>query len=344
VPALTVQAALDKVGHGWLVGLQDTEHGRIYGRGFKLADALPGDRLVMVKWVRRMTGWQGKVATLEQWENQIRPAVEAQLEAEGTPVVAIRRQQHEWVVHVTIARLKMKVPVDSHGIAIWRPVERDVSYPDCVTCARQSTCRQLSPAAGTAALWRRMKLVDGQGVPTLRGRLVAALSKTAGLALAAALEDEGYPLDELVYDLANLDAGFRFAGEDSRWGGRLAVACQAAYGMINVPGYLESGLPPRYGAGANDIVQLAHRHPEKRHRAATDLLGEGDVDRLIIEWRSLLRQISHAPPIEWARWTAFQALARGILRETESPTQTDLPPLPYAQTKRVDHRLTFRRH
>jgi hypothetical protein len=344
VPALTVQAALDKVGHGWLVGLQDTERGRIYGRGFKLADVLTGERVVMVKWVRRMTDWQGRVATMEQWEKEIWPKVMATLESEGTPVVSLRRQQHQLVAHVSLAQLKMKVPVDYHGVAIWQPVERSVPYPDCVTCARLSTCRQLSPAAGTAALWRRLKLVDEHGVPTRRGRLVAALSQTTGLALAAALEDEGYPLDELVYDLANLDAGFRFAGEDSRWGGRLAMACQAAYGMINVPGYLESGLPPRYGAGANDIVQLAHRQPEKRHRAATELLGEGDVDRLIIEWRSLLRQISHAQAMDWPRWTAFQAMARGILHETESPTQTDLPPLPYAQKKRVDHKLVFRRH
>ncbi len=344
VPALTVQAALDRVGHGWLVGLQETERGRIHGRGLKLADVLTGNRVVMVKWVRRLTDWRGREATMEQWEKEIRPRVESQLESEGTPVVSIRRREHQLVANVTIARARMKVPVDSHGIAIWRPVERSVPYPDCVTCPRLAACRQLSPAAGTAALWRRMRLVDDHGTPTRRGRLVAALSQTAGLALAAALEDESYPLDELVYDLANLDAGFRFAGEDSRWGGRLAIACQTAYGMVNVPGYLESGLPPRYGAGANDIVQLAHRHPEKRHRAATELLGEGDVDRLIIEWRSLLRQISHAAAIEWPRWTAFQAMARGILHETESPTQTDLPPLPYAQKKRVDHRLSFRRH
>ena len=31
-----------------------------------------------------------------------------------------------------------------------------------------------------------------------------------GLALAAAMEDEQYPLEELVYDIANLRGGFRF--------------------------------------------------------------------------------------------------------------------------------------
>jgi hypothetical protein len=48
--------------------------------------------------------------------------------------------------------------------------------------------------------------------------------------------------------------------------------------------------------------------------------------------------------MDWPRWTAFQALARGILHQTESPTVTDLPPLSHAQKKRVDHQLVFRRH
>ena len=58
----------------------------------------------------------------------------------------------------------------------------------------------------------------------------------------------------------------------------------------------------------------------------------------------LLRQIGKAPALDWSRWTALQAMAREILNETESPTLTDLPPLDYTQTKRIEHRLTFRRH
>lgn len=344
IPALSVQAALERLGQGWLVGLQTTEHGRIYGRGFKLADILTGDRVVLVKWVRRLTDWHGRVASLAQWEHEIRPAVEEGMMRHRTPLVTVTRQQNRLLGHVSLAALPIRVPVDSHGVALWHPPEREIPQPTCVACPWQSRCRQLSPATGTAALWRRLKLVDERGVPTLRGRLVAALSQTAGLAVAAVLEDEGYPLDELVYDLANLDAGFRFAGEDSRWGGRLAIACQAAYGLLNVPGYLENGLPPRYGSGAAEIVQSAHRHPEKRRQVTNDLLGEGDMDRLFIEWRSLLRQIAHAPSLEWARWTAFQALARGILKETVSPTMTTLPALTYNQSRRLDHRLSFRRH
>jgi hypothetical protein len=111
-----------------------------------------------------------------------------------------------------------------------------------------------------------------------------------------------------------------------------------------IPGYLESGVPPKYGAGAEQIVASIHKNPLNKTAWITEFLGAGDIDRVIIEWRSMLRQIAHAPPLEWARWTALQAMAKGILKETESPTETNLPPLDYQQTKRVEHRLVFRRH
>ena len=162
--------------------------------------------------------------------------------------------------------------------------------------------------------------------------------------MGAALEEETYPLDELIYDLANLDAGFRFCGEDNRWGGRLATVCHEKYGLQSIPGYLENGVPPKYGAGAEQVVAAVHKNPMNKHAWVTDLLGLGDIDRVIIEWRSLLRQIAHAPDLDWPRWCALQAMAKGILKETESPTMIDLPPLDYQQTRRVDHRLVLRRH
>jgi hypothetical protein len=81
-----------------------------------------------------------------------------------------------------------------------------------------------------------------------------------------------------------------------------------------------------------------------KHDWVTELVGAGDIDRVIIEWRSLLRQIGHAPDLDWPRWRALQAMAKTILNETESPTLTELPPLAYHQTKRIDHRLLLRRH
>ncbi|MCZ7635044.1 MAG: hypothetical protein M5U12_02625 [Verrucomicrobia bacterium] len=91
-------------------------------------------------------------------------------------------------------------------------------------------------------------------------------------------------------------------------------------------------------------MATAHQRPELRHTLVTDLVGPGDLDRVLIEWRSLLRRVAHAPPLEWPRWTAFQERARDMLQETESPTLTDLPPLEYVQQRRVDHQLLLRRH
>jgi hypothetical protein len=148
----------------------------------------------------------------------------------------------------------------------------------------------------------------------------------------------------LIYDLANLDAGFRFCGDENRWAGRLAMACQQACGLQSIPGYLENGLPPKYGAGAEQVVASIHKNPLNKQGWITDLLGAGDIDRIIIEWRSLLRRIIHSPALDWTRWHELQSLAKAVLNETESPTLLELPPLEYHQTRRVDHRLLLRRH
>jgi hypothetical protein len=343
VSALSVPAALERLGQGDLVVLQQGEAGPFHGRETTLAEKLPDGRWELVRWVRRMIGWRGRQATRGQWDKEIRPKLEAALANKKTPLVRVRMEGDRMRGQLTLAKLGLRVPVDAHGLGLWQPPVRERPHPDCLVCPQRERCLELTPATGTAAWWRRLELVDDRGVPTRRGRVVAALSQSAGLAMAAAMEDEAYPLDELVYDLANLDAGFRFAGVDSRWGGRMAVACQRAYGLVDIPGYLESGLPPKYGAGAQELVQAAHKQPHRRPRAVGEFLGDGDVDRLIIEWRSLLRQIAHAPAFDWARWRAFQAMARGILAETESPTLKDLPALTPSQNRRIDHRLVFRR-
>ena len=278
------------------------------------------------------------------WQDKIVPLIEHQLGHQKTLVVRFVNEGHKIIAQVSIAELTMRAVVDSHGVALWRPLEREVLPYDCARCTLVEVCKHLPTSTGTALLWRRLGLVQATGVPTLRGRVVSFFSQGDGLAIAAALEDESYPLEDLIYDIANLDAGFRFCGDDNRWGGRLGMVCHEKYGLQSVPGYLENGVPPKYGAGAEQVVASVHKNPMNKHVWVTELLGPGDIDRVIIEWRSLLRQIAHAPELDWPRWRDFQALAKGILNETESPTMTELPPLDYQQTRRVDHRLILRRH
>ena len=342
---LSEQAALEKVGTGMIVVLEEKAGGeKIYGRASTVADKLGEDRVIIAKWVRRLTNWNGRQAEMSVWKTEIAPLVEHKLAAQNTPVVKFVNQAQRILAYTSLADLTMRVPVDKYGVALWKPVEREVLPYDCAQCSLVETCKLLPTATGTALTWRRLNLVDALGNPTLRGRIVSFFSHGNGLAIAAALEDERYPFDELVYDLANLDAGFRFCGEENRYAGRLALVCHEQFQLQSIPGYLENGLPPKYGAGAELVVASVHKNPLAKQGWITDLLGAGDIDRIIIEWRSLLRQIAHAPELDWPRWRSLQALARTILNETESPTLTTLPRLEYAQTRRVEHRLILRRH
>jgi hypothetical protein len=344
-PALSEPAALEKVGAGSLCVVPGRDGGeKTYGRLMTVAERLKDDRVLIAKWIRRLVNWNGRQAPVSLWLEKIVPQVELKLASLKTPVIRFVNEAHRIVAHLSLAELPLRVPVDRHGVALWRPREREVLPPDCAQCSLVPACKKLSSATGTALLWRRLGLVDVAGVPTPRGRIVSFFSQGDGLAIAAALEDRQYPIDELVYDLANLDAGFRFCGDDNRWAGRLAIACHERFGLQTIPGYLENGVPPKYGSGAEQVVASVHKNPLSKHLWVTALTGTGDIDRVIIEWRSLLRQIAHAPELDWARWRGLQFLARTILNETESPTLTDLPPLEFHQTRRVDHRLLLRRH
>ena len=342
-PALSVAQAIEKVAQGQLEVVAEHDGVKSYGRAVQVAELVQDGQVLLAKWARRLTNWNGRHVPARHWEEKIAPLLAAKLAAQHTPVLRYVRAGLKLQAWLSLADLTLKVPSDAYGVALFKPPQREVFPDDCAECALKTVCRELSPATGVAMLWRRLGLVDPSGLPTRRGRMVSFFQQEDGLAVAAALEDTSYPLDELIYDLANLDAGYRFCGEENRYAGRIPVACHQLYGLQSIAGYLENGVPPRYGSGAEQIVQSVHKNPLNKSAWITEFLGAGDIDRAIIEWRSLLRQISKAPALDWARWTALQAMAKGILAETESPTLTQLPPLEYTQTKRVDHRLVFRR-
>ncbi|HEY3862661.1 MAG TPA: DEAD/DEAH box helicase [Verrucomicrobiae bacterium] len=341
---LAEPAALEKPGAGPLCLLQDDERGKIYGRAVTVADLLNDDRVRLSKWVRRLANWNGRQVPRPVWEKNVVPLLKRTLAAQNTPIMHIFQEEQRVVARLGLAGMMLRVPVDSHGVALWKPFEREVMPPDCAVCSLVPACQNLPASTGVALLWRRLGLIDSAGTPTRRGKIAGCFSQGDGLAVAAALEEESYPIHELVYDLADLDASFRFSAEDSRWAGRLAMACQKLYGTQTIPGYLESGVPPKYGSGAEQVVAAVHKDPLSKHGWVTEVLGAGDIDRVIIEWRSTLRQIAHAPDFDWPRWRQLQQSARDILQETQSPTLTALPPLEYHQTRRIDHRLILRRH
>ncbi len=114
------------------------------------------------------------------------------------------------------------------------------------TQVRQET--NVIPAAASASrepardspvhAWRSLGLIDAEGIPTQRGIIFSFFYHGEGLAVAAALENVHYPIDDLVWHLANLRAGHRFRGIDDEDGERLAVVCRQTYGSVSHSGYL----------------------------------------------------------------------------------------------------------
>ena len=142
--------------------------------------------------------------------------------------------------------------------------------------------------------------------------------------IAAALEDESYPLDELVRHLANLRGGHRFV-DTGGGSGRLAFAARSAYGHVDLDGYLHAGLSLGFGEGTWEAIE---RYQSKGLASLGDGgISRGDVERAILEWRSLLRHIVHAPDPDAPRWEDFRQAARECL-SGYAKTPEPLPALP----------------
>jgi hypothetical protein len=225
-------------------------------------------------------------------------------------------------------------------------------FPACRTCALNAECLALSPQPALLWQWQKLGLLDRALRLTPRGGVVSCFLGPEGLALAAALEDVRYPLDDLLFDCANLFAGDRFADTNPRTLGRLARVCEQTYRRFTAEGWLEHGLPPQYGYGGSEVVRAVVEQKARRGElaAASEFAGRGDIDRLLTEWRSLLRLVVNAPLLEVpdppapaavlaVRWDDFRALCRAQLGLIRTDTLPDLPPLTPEQRRPVNHRF-----
>jgi hypothetical protein len=224
--------------------------------------------------------------------------------------------------------------VDTRGCALLDPPEREGIPLVCRACSELQHDLTTVIANSPAYAWRQLGLVTEDGTPTRRGILFSFFQTGEGLAIAAALEDDTYPIDDLIFDLANIRAGPRFAGEEALLGGRLGILCQRIYGRADYPGYIEMGVPAQYGSGASEVIRELVANPSARYRMTNESLRAGDIERALMEWRSLLRHIVGAPFLEWARWRSLQKAAAHFVENTTSPASLEFPPLLAAQQRR----------
>jgi hypothetical protein len=261
---------------------------------------------------------QRGICTHEQFETEIRPQL-VQLVKPGTIV--------DWTMRGNLLSVRLDygdVPINAHldslGNALIDPPERKNLPEVCRACDQLEHDESVAIVNSPTYAWRHLGLVEPDGTPTARGMIFSFFHGGEGLAVAVALEDETYPIDELVFDLANIRAGPRFAGEDAPMGGRLGILCQRVYRRADYPGYLTMGVPVQYGAGASEVVRALVADPRSKHKLTNELLRHGDIERALVEWRSILRHIVLAPAYPLSRWTELKAAAQELIDKTASPT------------------------
>jgi len=327
--ALTVPCMLDGVGTGNLCRLREQNH---YGRELPVATVLASGEAALVKWLKKAIG--ARVVTANDFDIEIRARL-PDLVKPGTIV--------DWIMRGNLISIRLdyaNVPVNAHidsaGNALIDPPERE-NLPDvCRACDQLEHDKSVAIVNSPTYAWRHLGLVEPDGTPTRRGMIFSFFHGGEGLAVAVALEDETYPIDELVFDLANIRAGPRFAGEDAPMGGRLGILCQRIYGRADYPGYLSMGVPVQYGAGASEVVRALVADPRSKHKLTSELLRHGDIERALVEWRSILRHVVLAPAYPLSRWTELKAAAEKLVDKTASPTSAvDLATLVPLQQRAV---------
>ncbi|MEZ5328807.1 MAG: DEAD/DEAH box helicase [Verrucomicrobiales bacterium] len=317
-----------------------------YGREFTIAVRQPEGDYTLTKNVR---AWlkRGKRErfSFEQLKTEILPLLGDRFESGELHTVEDRNGTA--MVLLDFSRAECPVYQDVSGALLVTPRERHLSQIADACVVDTSGIAHAAPAGTAAHAWRRLELIDPNGTPTRRGVIFSFFHHGDGLAIAAALEDEAYNVREIIMHLANIRGGHRFSDAqnfEAIGSERLGAVCRQVFGAVNYSGYLDMGLPVGYGEGTAEVLAEVLRDGSAKRKAASESLGEGDVERALVEWFSFLRHIQYAPDYPWQRWTdlkreAAEALQRHAVR---SPART-LQEFPVALLNRpVRHQINLR--
>ncbi len=351
-PALQTPKTLEGVEAGTLCKLSNGGQ-KTYGRVVPLA-TFPREedrsRLSLSKWLLRTLREHyrqhhpedplpGKFWELEKLTDELLPLLPALTSGGRAETV----EDSNGTLHARLSYDAAAVfaHIDSHGCALLNPPLREVEAPPFPTFAELAGPPVDNARRTPAEIWHQLGLIDDRRHPTRRGVIFSFFNHGEGLAVAAALEDKNYPIEELLFDIANLRAGHRFSELDGI-SSRLGSLCRMSYRGISAEGYLMQGVPPQYGDGAAEVLRILQDRPERKNEFISEQLGSGDIERAALEWRSLLNHIAFAPSYDWARWEALKDLARTYIASHFHERRTlDVPELLPAQQQRFHCRVHF---
>lgn len=333
--------------------------GACYGLELALGSRIEGTLFRPTKALRKLLRLTRDVEDLSLDEVEVRHQRKiaralALAEAEEALPQFVGFNEREGLVMARYDLRDISVPAyeDRHGRMLFRLLSREVprrSATEVDLAPDEGPPQHLEPRPGSPIhTWRSLELIDNYGTPTQRGEIVSYFQHGEGLAIAAALEDETYAVEDLVPHMANLRAGFRFDIPGYCDSERLGAACRRAYGFVNHHGYLSNGLPVDYGEGAAEVI--ASLLNKEKHASLDYQRGfaEGDVSRAYLEWVSLIRHIVHAPSHPWTRWHDLQAECSKLLKHHNRALRhlfhLEVPPLTAKQRhgKPMHHILNSR--
>ena len=133
-PALMEPDVLRRIGAGELVLLDD---GQACGREQKVADELNNQLLA---WLGAPHDWLEQAGCAgNSGENPA--AARGKIAEHHTPVVRFHRSEYRLMVQVRLDFQSVLAHVDSHGVAMIRPPERQVVNATCAACTLHAECR-----------------------------------------------------------------------------------------------------------------------------------------------------------------------------------------------------------
>jgi len=320
-PALEKPDSLRALPFGTPCRLESTDGAARHGRMVPLAHFPKEggrDTLEPLDWLRKAlrapeaANLRRQRWTLESVERDLLPMLPALTRggmAHGAPFL----RNDTLMVRLDYGRANVRVIPDAEDHPLINPPTRTVERAD----VRLSDVLGGGQARGgrVGRLWLRLGLIDRAGRVTRRGEIASRFQHGEGLAVAAALEDPGYPAEALAWDLAELRAGER-VGATARATSRLAACSRLSYRSLTAQGYLREGLPESFGEGAAEALRQFALHG-KIPSAPEDGQGpgRGDLERAVLEWRSTLRLILDGRDHPWERWQELRQAAAKVLPE-----------------------------